>query len=429
MNRMSVLGWKTIGASLLFMGVVTGFLGVGLTISQAASSAVAVYLEGDEDEVGARLLKQMGHWEVEQGSLVFPASLETETGVGQLDGHALLTVSVRPGELALRLVSSRKEDGAALRRVAAEFQDEFTTQEFDLSVEAVPKAGGPEALVWKAAFTGTPRHSIQARQLRLMIHATLRELGLVQTAVAPLARPLATRNASGEDTVTIAVFDDGGAGVGGVLAMERIQGTSPTWDIYRISAADVRAGALGQFDVAMFTGGRGGAQGNTLGEAGREEVRRFVENGGGYLGICAGAFLATARADSYLNMLQVYHFSPWAQGRGQVDLELSARGRKLFERDAGVFEVRYNNGPLFFSEIGFEPDIPATADFEVLAYFRSGIKERANEANQPKVNTPAIVKATSGKGRLVLISPHPESNPDYDWLLRGAVEAVQPGRG
>lgn len=174
-------------------------------------------MEGDEDEGGARLLQQMGHWEMGQGSLVFPALLEAETGLGQLAGHALLTVSVRPGELALRSVSSQKEDGAALRRVAAEFQDEFIIQEFGLSVEAL--------------------------------------------------------------------------------------------------STDVRAGALGSFDVAKFTGGRGSALGNTLGEAGREEVRGFVENGGSG-GICVGAHPATTQADSYLNRLQVYHYSPWASGRG-----------------------------------------------------------------------------------------------------------------
>jgi glutamine amidotransferase-like uncharacterized protein len=259
-----------------------------------------------------------------------------------------------------------------------------------------------------------------------MVHSALRELGLVRTAEAPIAPPASGRH---PDAIYIAVFDDGGAGLTGVQAMERIQVTSSNWEVYRVCGADVRGGALEQFDVAMFTGGRGGAQGNTLAEAGRENVRRFVESGGGYLGICAGAFLATARIDSYLDLVNVYHYLPWAQGRGQVDVELSEEGRKLFGRDAGIFEVRYNNGPLFFTESNFVPEIPATGEFEVLAYYRSGIKGRASAASQPKVNTPAIVTATSGKGRLLLISPHPESNPDYDWLFHRAVEAIHPGRG
>ncbi|MFM9148181.1 MAG: BPL-N domain-containing protein [Verrucomicrobiota bacterium] len=39
----------------------------------------------------------------------------------------------------------------------------------------------------------------------------------------------------------------------------------------------------------MFTGGSGSAEAEGLGVAGREEVRKFVREGGGYVGICAGA--------------------------------------------------------------------------------------------------------------------------------------------
>lgn len=421
---MKILKRTTLSTLFLF-GAFGGSLALAAKTSEAAPS-IGVYLEQDEDEIGARLFQQMRHWQIANGALVlFDSGLP---GGRSSEGPAL-KIWAGEGELGVEMVSFDEQDLETFRRVASAFRDEYTTQDFEPSVETKSAERGMPGISWSVTFTGTPRHSIQARQLRLMIHSTLRELGLVESETASIAPPVEARGEFGPEAVFIAVFDDGGAALNGVQAMERIQQTSSDWNAYRVSAADVRAGALEQFDVAMFTGGRGGAQGTSLAETGREEVRRFVDSGGGYLGICAGAFLATARLDSYLDLLHVYHYLPWAQGRGQVDVELSETGRTLFGRDAGVFEVRYNNGPLFFSEKDFIPELPATTDFEVLAYFRSGVKGRDNAESQQKVNTPAIVRATSGEGRLLLISPHPESNVEYDWLLRAAVEAVTPKRG
>ena len=54
----------------------------------------------------------------------------------------------------------------------------------------------------------------------------------------------------------------------------------------------VSAGVLDRFDVLIQPGGSGSAQAKALEEEGRDKIRKFVDGGGGYLGICAGSYLA-----------------------------------------------------------------------------------------------------------------------------------------
>ena len=61
-----------------------------------------------------------------------------------------------------------------------------------------------------------------------------------------------------------------------------------------IHPADIREGALDQFDLVLFPGGSGSKQAEGLNKAGREDVKKFVRKGGGYIGICAGSYLATS---------------------------------------------------------------------------------------------------------------------------------------
>ncbi len=128
--------------------------------------------------------------------------------------------------------------------------------------------------------------------------------------------------------------------------------------------------------------------------------------------------------DDYLDLLTVFHYRPWQQGRGRVEIELTDTGRQtLGRRTRETLSVRYANGPLFFPEEGFEMD-REPEDFDVLAYFRSGVEGADDAESQPKIDTPAIVAASHGAGKLVLVSPHPESDVGFDWLLQGAVRAV-----
>ena len=68
---------------------------------------------------------------------------------------------------------------------------------------------------------------------------------------------------------------------------------------------------------SFFSGGSGSRQANTIGLAGRENVQRFVKAGGGYVGICAGAYLACAGFNWGIGILNAKTPSSlWERGQG-----------------------------------------------------------------------------------------------------------------
>src|SRR5258707_820421 len=90
--------------------------------------------------------------------------------------------------------------------------------------------------------------------------------------------------------VRVALFNDDGAfGLGVPRITEQLAQTNDI-KVTKVSGKDIVSGALKDFDVVIFSGGSGSKESAAIGEAGREEVRRFVREGGGYIGICAGAY-------------------------------------------------------------------------------------------------------------------------------------------
>jgi glutamine amidotransferase-like uncharacterized protein len=284
---------------------------------------------------------------------------------------------------------------------------------------------GSRGMVLETTWKEQPL-SLRARQHRQMVHTFLSDLCMVDTPwrmMLPLRDE--ARTADEEFALRVAIYDDAGSGESGrgVNELTRVVGRIPDAALRYVCAGDIRDGALEQFDVVIFPGGRGSVQGLHLDEAGREQLLTFIRNGGGYMGICAGAYMATCRNETYLKAVRTYHHQPWTTGRGQVVIELTETGQEIFGADDSPITVRYGNGPLFFHEDGDVPDVDLP-DFEVLAHFTRGV-EKDGERQAFMEGTPAILSAPFGDGRFLLISPHPESDPALDGLLaRGLLWAA-----
>ena len=265
---------------------------------------------------------------------------------------------------------------------------------------------------------------LRARQHRLMVHALLDKLGMAvshpHTVFPDHIHNHADNNAEGEvqRPIRVALYHDSGAGDGGVQNLTRIVAAMPDAHLRIVNAADIRGGALDRADAVIFTGGRGGAQGTALGDEGRAAVQSLVDRGGGYLGICAGAYLATCRLNQYLRLVNSYHIQPWQTGTGLVTVELTPEGRELFG-DLAPIAMRYANGPLLGHEQGRAPglDLP---EFRTLATFIVPV-EKNDKPQDHMIGKPAIATADYGNGRVLIISPHPESNPDLDWMLQRSI--------
>jgi putative intracellular protease/amidase len=216
--------------------------------------------------------------------------------------------------------------------------------------------------------------------------------------------------------VRIAIFTGTGApesGIANVCArVEDLAGAT----IQRLTAEQIAAGALADYDVVVFSGGSGSGQAKSLGETGRERVREFVHAGGGYVGICAGAYLACSNFSWGLGILNASTVSSqWRRGSGFVEAEITVDGRPIFGQVPGVFFVRYNNGPIL--QPGGRADLPA---YQPLALFRTEVADNGTPAGIMR-HSPALAAASFGRGRVFVSSPHPENTPGLEHLIPRAI--------
>lgn len=164
--------------------------------------------------------------------------------------------------------------------------------------------------------------------------------------------------------------------------------------------------ALSGADVVILPGGSGSKQSKSLGEEGREAIQRFVDGGGGYVGICAGAYLASAEYDWSLHLIntRVLDRKHWARGSGLVTLSLAPAAAEVLGVEGDRAEVQYAQGPLLAAAI--DPELPP---YRPIALFETEIaKKGAPEGVM--VGTTAIATGDFGAGRVLCFSPHPEKS-------------------
>jgi len=182
-----------------------------------------------------------------------------------------------------------------------------------------------------------------------------------------------------------------------------------------LSGQEVGSLNISAYDVLVFPGGSGSGQSKGIGEAGLKNVREFVKQGGGYVGICGGAYLACSNFTWGLGILNAGTVSnKWRRGQALLDLEPTLAGQQWLGDVKSTFKVRYHNGPIL--KPAARTDIPA---YNVVTVFKTEIAEYGSPAGV-QVNSPAHVISTYGKGRVFISSPHPENTPGLEnFIPRG----------
>jgi glutamine amidotransferase-like uncharacterized protein len=223
-----------------------------------------------------------------------------------------------------------------------------------------------------------------------------------------------------------AKLDDGSA----TKDLERFLRAESNIEWKPLSPAQIHTGDLDGFDVLVVPGGSSPKQAETLGEDGKQAIRRFVQSGGGYVGICGGAFLATAKYDCGMALLNARPLIGKRQipgkgivsmaGRraGTVTVELTDAGRRVFHDSRDLLHIRYSGGPILSPA-----DVDDLPQYVSLAVFRTEIWEYQPQQGT-MVDTPAIIAGRFGKGRVILFSPHPEMTPGLEFLVREAIRAT-----
>ena len=169
---------------------------------------------------------------------------------------------------------------------------------------------------------------------------------------------------------------------------------------------DILYGDLSHFGIICFPGGDMYRYGNDLRIAGTRRVRDFVTAGGGYLGICGGAYFAAERVywrgnrvpTASLGLYEGVSRGPIADiipypEYGMCKVNLSAARHPITASQPDTMWVLYYWGPVLI------PDDPTTPTV-IGRYDATG--------------DPAMLAIEYGQGRVFLVGGHPEFEEDSD---------------
>ena len=247
-----------------------------------------------------------------------------------------------------------------------------------------------------------------------MRRLTTSATGLLLLAALPAsAQPPAPAPAPRAVTVAMLV-GDGVGGKGPDMIEETL--TAAGYAVARVDAADVRAGKLAGARVLVVPGGLSRTQATALGRDGREVVKRFVADGGGYVGVCAGCYLASSQYEWSLHLLPVtvVDAANWERGIKPLAVELTPAGKDAFGRAETQLKVQYHNGPVL------EPTAEAEGKLIPLAVFREEVTRKGAKTGL-MLGTPAAVAGRYGAGWAIGISPHPEQTDGLRDMLPAAL--------
>lgn len=162
-----------------------------------------------------------------------------------------------------------------------------------------------------------------------------------------------------------------------------------------------------RYRLLFVNGGSSKTHGKSLSEKALQNMRQFINNGGSYIGTCAGAFFASNGYDSHTDY--PYYLSAWPSIVNHTGISASSTGMFIeqnspllqyfdFGGDYYVSDIRHNKG-------GFPSFLPEGT--EVLA--RYDYPEKEDVHMQPSI---WAYKSSSSTGRVVLEGSHPEEVSD-----------------
>ncbi len=216
-----------------------------------------------------------------------------------------------------------------------------------------------------------------------------------------------------DKNISIGLFVGEGSSTKGIEGFIKNLSSIKEINITKLTPKDIIDNDLSIFNILVFTGGSGSKQAMSLSEDGLTKVKNYINAGGKYLGICAGAYLATTGFDWSLSIINVETVSQveWERGKGLVKVTLTDEGRELFPSFPSSFEIEYANGPILKKS-----NIDSLGNYTVLALYASEISQNGVTAGIME-NTPAFLMSSYGKGKVFIIGPHFEYTPDLEHFI------------
>lgn len=239
------------------------------------------------------------------------------------------------------------------------------------------------------------------------------------------AKDVAGASKEGEPKTKIAVFVGNGARSIGAFRWVEIATMAENVEAVPVDGAAIRAGALDGMDVVIMPGGRASLEARDLGAKGREKLKAFIRNGGGYIGTCAGCYLVTQPSPGlrkdYLGLIP--YRDGTSGGKADINIFFNGKATELAGIKKGVCKVTYAGGPVP-RHTGKEVE---GSHIEVVGTYAGNINA-SRKSRKSFAGKPAALAGTCGKGRLFVFTVHPESDVDDHYLIRGALRYVTGGR-
>jgi glutamine amidotransferase-like uncharacterized protein len=186
--------------------------------------------------------------------------------------------------------------------------------------------------------------------------------------------------------------------------------------IDNITEEEISSGKLKDYQVVIFPGGTASKERNSIGKDGCRAIERFISEGGGYIGICAGAYIPTlgwkdSMKDIELINAELHDLDNWARGTQEIECTAICKGGS----EKIDFNIHFENGPIFTP--GKDHYM---SDYVSLAKFKTDLHAEDAPEGQMAGND-AIIASRFGRGRVILFSPHPELTPGLENMLAQAV--------
>lgn len=203
----------------------------------------------------------------------------------------------------------------------------------------------------------------------------------------------------------IALYSDRGAGEFCVTATANMfewMGHS----VELIDAGYINNQELDHFDLICFPGGNMYYYAQDIAISGKDKIRDFIDDGGGYVGICGGAYFTAERViwqGRQLPMSPLALFQGTAQG--PIDeiapypdcvmcaINVVKDEHPITESEPDEIWVMYCYGPMLLPDSGI--------DIQILGEY-------------VMVEQPAVMAFEYGEGRVFVIGTHPETDEDSD---------------
>jgi phosphoribosylformylglycinamidine (FGAM) synthase-like amidotransferase family enzyme len=223
----------------------------------------------------------------------------------------------------------------------------------------------------------------------------------------------ANAQTQGPRKIKIAIY--GGAGAHPRPQLFKALAAQNDFYFEEVNGEDIADRCLDKFDMLLVPGGSGKREAGSLGIEGRDAIRNFVANGGSYIGICAGCYLASGGLPQYLGILPAglvdHAHQHWRRGKATLHVDVTPFGHEILGVKENDFAVVYHNGPVIK-----ESTACGEGKLTPLAIYRDEVVAPGGKIGV-MAGSPAMVLASYHKGIVIGISPHPEATPGLENVI------------